>query len=106
MSRPELGSKCICAGCSERFYDLNKTPPICPKCGAEQPPPKPKVFKPSRGTLENRRFTQPMDVPAADDGGTPEGIADAEDEEEDLVDADDDAADDIGVAPDRDKTPE
>lgn len=26
------GTKYTCAGCSTKFYDMNKQPPICPKC--------------------------------------------------------------------------
>lgn len=29
------GLKRICASCTTRFYDLGKSPIICPKCGAE-----------------------------------------------------------------------
>ncbi len=33
MAKPELGTKRLCAGCGAKFYDLNKDPIICPKCG-------------------------------------------------------------------------
>ncbi len=33
MAKSELGTKRLCAGCSAKFYDLNKNPIICPKCG-------------------------------------------------------------------------
>ena len=33
MAKPELGSKRLCASCGAKFYDLNKTPITCPKCG-------------------------------------------------------------------------
>ena len=32
MAKPELGTKRLCAGCGAKFYDLNKSPIICPKC--------------------------------------------------------------------------
>ena len=32
MTKPELGTKRLCAGA--KFYDLNKDPIHCPKCGA------------------------------------------------------------------------
>jgi uncharacterized protein (TIGR02300 family) len=35
VARPELGTKRICASCGARFYDLNKDPITCPKCGTE-----------------------------------------------------------------------
>ena len=34
MTKPELGTKRVCTSCSARYYDLNKPPIICPKCGA------------------------------------------------------------------------
>lgn len=34
MAKPELGTKRLCAGCGAKFYDLNKDPIHCPKCGA------------------------------------------------------------------------
>ena len=33
MSKPELGTKRLCAHCSAKFYDLNQAPITCPKCG-------------------------------------------------------------------------
>ena len=32
MTKPELGTKRVCAGCNARFYDLMKDPIVCPKC--------------------------------------------------------------------------
>lgn len=34
MKKQEWGIKRICLACSARFYDLNKSPIICPACGA------------------------------------------------------------------------
>ncbi len=34
MAKPELGTKRLCASCAAKFYDLNKDPIHCPKCGA------------------------------------------------------------------------
>jgi uncharacterized protein (TIGR02300 family) len=33
VAKPELGTKRLCAGCGAKFYDLNKAPIHCPKCG-------------------------------------------------------------------------
>jgi uncharacterized protein (TIGR02300 family) len=33
VAKPELGTKRLCSGCSAKFYDLNKDPILCPKCG-------------------------------------------------------------------------
>ena len=35
MAKPEWGKKRICSFCNTRYYDLNKSPIICPSCGAE-----------------------------------------------------------------------
>ena len=32
MAKPELGIKRLCASCGAKFYDLSKTPIVCPKC--------------------------------------------------------------------------
>ena len=34
MPKPEWGTKRECSSCAARFYDLGKTPIVCPKCGA------------------------------------------------------------------------
>src|SRR5215813_14391635 len=33
VANPELGTKRLCASCGAKFYDLNKDPITCPKCG-------------------------------------------------------------------------
>jgi uncharacterized protein (TIGR02300 family) len=33
---PDLGSKHECFRCGTKFYDLKKTPVLCPKCHADQ----------------------------------------------------------------------
>ncbi len=33
MAKPELGSKRQCQSCGAKFFDLNKDPILCPKCG-------------------------------------------------------------------------
>ena len=33
MAKPELGSKRQCVTCGAKFYDLNRDPATCPKCG-------------------------------------------------------------------------
>lgn len=51
-----LGEKRTCASCGAKFYDLGKTPIVCPKCSAtlniapEKPAKQPK--KPSEGTVK------------------------------------------------------
>ena len=33
MTKPELGTKRICPNCGTKYYDLNRNPIVCPKCG-------------------------------------------------------------------------
>ncbi len=106
MGKPELGAKCTCTGCHERFYDLNRTPAICPKCGAEQPPEKPRALRPPRSTfgLASQSRQRPAAV-AIDHEAEPAEAPDADaddDADADVADADDD--DDIEIDPDLAKT--
>ena len=32
MAKAELGTKRLCANCGAKFYDLSKSPIVCPKC--------------------------------------------------------------------------
>ena len=41
MTKPELGTKRLCAGCNAKFYDLLKSPIVCPMCEAVFVVPKP-----------------------------------------------------------------
>jgi uncharacterized protein (TIGR02300 family) len=34
VTKPELGNKRQCQNCGARFFDFNKNPIACPKCGA------------------------------------------------------------------------
>jgi uncharacterized protein (TIGR02300 family) len=34
VAKPELGAKRQCQACGAKFFDLNKDPIVCPKCGA------------------------------------------------------------------------
>lgn len=48
MAKPEWGQKRTCQSCGCRFYDLTRTPIVCPKCGATVEPDMP--FKTRRGS--------------------------------------------------------
>jgi uncharacterized protein (TIGR02300 family) len=48
VTKPELGTKRICAGCNAKFYDLHKTPIVCPMCEAVFVLPKPAPERPRR----------------------------------------------------------
>lgn len=44
MAKPELGVKRLCPNCGTKYYDLNRSPIRCPKCGTiydvSAPPPR------------------------------------------------------------------
>lgn len=46
MAKPEWGEKHRCSACGKPFYDMKKTPIICPSCGAENKPER--LLKPRR----------------------------------------------------------
>jgi len=59
MAKPELGTKRICAACNVRFYDLHKTPIVCPTCAAVFVIPTPAPARAPR-----RPFAKPSTMPA------------------------------------------
>ena len=103
MGRPELGAKCVCVSCAERFYNLNRVPATCPKCGTEQPPEKPRVLRPIRSAVEFRRQPRPPIPVATEEDVEPVAASDDEDEE-DVPEVDDDTDDDIQIIPGHDAT--
>jgi uncharacterized protein (TIGR02300 family) len=91
MGRPELGMKCVCVGCGERFYDLLRVPAVCPKCGLSQPPRAPRVIRPMRKPSEPMRLTpRPAavveDAEAEADVDDPATILDPDEAEDDEID--------------------
>jgi len=110
MGRPELGTKCTCTGCHERFYDLNRTPAVCPKCGVEQPPEKPRVVRPVRSSFGGGSRSRQAPAPvAAHQEVEPAEASEAEDDaetEDDVPEIDDDSDDELEIDPDIAKTAE
>ena len=107
MAKPELGTKRVCVACGARFYDLQKSPAICPKCGTEQPVEQPRPRRPSGNVVEDKRPKKP--APGIEDAGV-EVETDAEDAEEDVLEDTSDLEDDadtidgdIAVEPEADE---
>jgi|SRR4051812_15527822 len=97
MAKPELGMKRVCVSCSTRFYDLQKSPAICPKCGTEQPIEQPRPRRTGGGNVvEDKRVKKP--VPAGDEVDVEVDVGDDVEGEDVLEEADDleDDADAIG----------
>ncbi len=81
MAKPDLGKKLSCPSCGAKFYDLNKTPAVCPKCETKveaQP-----LLKPKRGAPVDEAKAKPKTAP----------VAKAADPDE--IELDGDGADDI-----------
>jgi uncharacterized protein (TIGR02300 family) len=39
VAKPDLGIKRLCGNCGAKFYDLSKSPIVCPKCSTVFVPP-------------------------------------------------------------------
>ena len=92
MAKPELGTKRVCVACGTRFYDLTKSPAVCPKCGTEQPIEQPRPRRTGGNVVEDKR---PKKVVPAPEDVEVEGVEDVE--EEDVLEAADDLEDDADV---------
>jgi uncharacterized protein (TIGR02300 family) len=85
VAKVDLGMKLTCESCGARFYDLNKQPGHCPKCGTANA--RPVIFKASRrpSAEEREKAAQlakapPKPVPADEDAA-----ADTDDDEDEDV---------------------
>jgi uncharacterized protein (TIGR02300 family) len=92
MAKPELGLKRVCVACNARFYDLTRTPAVCPKCGTEQPPDQPRMRRAGGNVAEDKRPKKP--VPAEDAEIEVEVEAVEDDSEEDVLEDTSDLEDD------------
>ena len=101
MSKPAWGTKRVCPSCGARFYDLSRTPITCPVCQAIYQVMPPPSRRGERGQpVEVRKVAEPeVKAPALE---IPEviGLEEAEEpgaetaieEDEEIVDLGDDAA--------------
>ncbi len=100
MAKPEWGKKRTCQSCAAKYYDLQKDPAICPKCGT--------VFQaetPQRGR-RSRAAEAPKAIPAAaaiiptsedDIDGLDDDVLDDDDDDESLPEDTSDLGDDDDV---------
>ncbi len=103
MGKTELGQKCTCVSCAARFFDLGRSPAICPKCGTEQPKLKQRPFAPSRPATRNwssqpppDRAAAPLETQADEAMAADEAVAAEDADDADLVEPDG-VEDDIDV---------
>jgi len=102
---PSLGTKRRCLECDAPFYDLNRDPITCPKCGAVHHPVA-RLKSDGREPPKGRSFTRrkPAEVaaePAAAEAPEPPeeelDPVDDDDEDTDDEDADETAEDEAGL---------
>lgn len=108
MARPELGNKHSCTSCGAKFYDLNRSPFICPKCGqafTESPSSALVAVATPAPVVEKAVVAAKVKVPQFDGDGDDDDDEDevlADVEIEDIED-DDDTADDAFLQEDEDE---
>jgi uncharacterized protein (TIGR02300 family) len=103
MTKPELGTKRLCAKCGARFYDLLRSPITCPKCATVLAATD---VSSSRGRVKAAREEEPdfQPVVAGASGSqfvsptNADGDADDERGAEVLPDAEDDDGEDLDGA--------
>lgn len=67
MAKPEWGTKRTCGSCGARFYDMQRQPAVCPKCGAVYEDDPPARSRRSRvATAEKKPKAAPVVEEAAD----------------------------------------
>lgn len=97
MVKPELGTKRVCVSCGTRFYDLTKSPAVCPKCSTEQPVEQPRLKRTSGNVAaEEKRMKKPVPV-AEDEPELVEEPEEAAEEEDDVIESTDDLDDDDAI---------
>ncbi|HSR71240.1 MAG TPA: TIGR02300 family protein [Kiloniellales bacterium] len=86
MAKPEWGTKRVCQGCGAKFYDLNRNPIACPKCGTEFDPEALLKSRRNRSAPKPtpKEEVKPKPVPAVEDDVEVETTL-GEEEEEDSV---------------------
>src|SRR5215475_4618374 len=104
MSKPARGNKRVCPSCGARFYDLNRTPIVCPVCQSTYqvtpPPPPPPSRRWGRAQpAEARRVEeQEADAPVLEGPEivsleeAEEGTSEVPEEDEEIVDLGEEAA--------------
>lgn len=87
MDNPELGIKRICQACGTRYYDLSKSPIICPECGATFDPEA--ILKSRRGRVVSDDKPAVVEQAKAKEEKAAEN-SDFEEANEDDIDGDED----------------
>jgi uncharacterized protein (TIGR02300 family) len=90
--KPEWGHKRNCQSCSARFYDLNKNPATCPKCGKEFDPSTAVKKRRGRPPLAEKKKAEAEAAAVAAKSKTKEDDLDVGIETDEDIDIDEDDA--------------
>ncbi|HUI22317.1 MAG TPA: TIGR02300 family protein [Methylocella sp.] len=106
MAKPELGNKHHCQNCGTRFFDLNKSPVVCPKCGTvSQAVPLARAAQPASSVEEEEAEGVPVaelvSLEEADAGEdkvavTPDDEVEIEPADDDFLEEEEEDNDDVG----------
>ena len=110
VTKAELGTKRICPNCGAKYYDLNRSPIICPRCGtqfeltavtarARAQAPKPVVVEEPEIEVE-KELIETVSLEEADEEAASGGAVKVEGEEEEEIEA---TEDDTFLAPEEDE---
>jgi len=98
VAKPELGAKRQCQACGAKFFDLNKDPIVCPKCGTVFQGVAMRARAASKEDDEDTEMTAPagvdmvsLDEVEAGEEKAAETVAEDIDVEDDAADVEDDS---------------
>ena len=98
MAKADLGLKRTCVACGTKFYDLMRSPAVCPKCGTEQPAEQPRLRRPGGGADDRAKPKRPAAEPALEEADIEVEVEETEDDDAVIEDADDlEGEDDLGA---------
>lgn len=94
MAKPEWGLKRTCLSCSDRFYDMQRDPIVCPKCGTEFDPLA--LVRPRRArAAAASQAKAKAPAPVAEETAETEDAAELVDDLDEDIDLEEDDADDV-----------
>ena len=101
MAKPALGTKRICTGCAAKFYDLDRSPIVCPTCEtvfvvAKAAPQRARsAFDPRNQSVRHMGLLREAEAPGvADEAEVKEEAGEVE-----TIDADEEAGEEVGGVP-------
>lgn len=101
MAKPEWGSKRSCSGCEAKYYDFQRDPIICPKCGEKftvastTRAKRSRAARPETAANENTKVVADSDEVVAKIGDIDVEGDDDDAEDDALLDDSDDLDDDL-----------